>query len=83
MIRTKGLKRRRMTAINPPLLTKRKSFEQWKLETLAWTEITDLSSEKQAIAVALLLPEDHESKIAEKVFGQLELGELKKENGIR
>ena len=83
MIRTNGLKRRRMTeVINPPLLTKRKSYEQWKLETLAWTEVTDLSSEKQALAVALLLPEDHGSKIAEKVFGQLELEELKKEDGI-
>ena len=47
------------TAIDPPLLTKKKSYEQWKLETLAWTEITDVCSEKQAITVALLLPEDH------------------------
>ena len=72
-----------MTAvINPPLLTRKKSYEQWKVETLAWTEITDVSREKQAITVALLLPENHESGIAEKVFGELELKELKKQNGI-
>ena len=72
-----------MTAvINPSLLTKKKSYEQWKIETLAWTEITDVSREKQAITVALLLPEKHECGIAEKVFGELELKELKKENGI-
>ena len=70
------------TVINPPLLTKNKSYEQWKVETLAWTEITDVSREKQAITVALLLPENHEGGIAEKVFGELELKELKKENGI-
>ena len=72
-----------MTAtVDPPLLTKRKSYEQWKLETLAWTEITDVCSEKQTITVALLLPEDHESGIAENVFEQLDLEELKKENRI-
>ena len=72
-----------MTAvINPPLLTKKKSYEQWKVETLAWTETTDVSSVKQAITVALLLPENHECRIAEKVFGELELKELKKESGI-
>ena len=36
------------------------------------------SSEKQAITVAL-----HESGIAEKVFEQLDLEELNKQNGIR
>ena len=75
--------RRRMTAvINPPLLTKKKSYEQWKVETLAWAENTDVSREKQAITVAILLQENHECGIAEKVFGELELKELKKENGI-
>ena len=45
--RSKGLIRRRMTAvINPSLLTKKKPYEQRKVETLAWTEITDVSIEK-------------------------------------
>ena len=70
--------------IDPPLLTKTTSYmyEQWKLETRAWTLITDLSREKQAITVALLLPADHTSKIKEKVFEQLELEELRKESGL-
>ena len=68
--------------IDPPLLTRTTSYEQWKLETRAWTLITDLSREKQAIAVALHLPTDHESKIIEKVFEQLELEELQKESGL-
>ena len=68
--------------IDPPVLTKTTSYVQWKLETRAWTLITDLSREKQAIAVALHLPTDHESKIKEKVFEQLELEELQKESGL-
>ena len=68
--------------IDPPLLTKTTSYEQWKLETRAWTLITDLCREKQAITVALLLPADHTSKIKEKVFEQLELEELRKESGL-
>lgn len=68
--------------MDPPILTKGISYEQWKLETLAWTKITDLSRAKQAVAVALLLPKDHEMRIAEKVFEQLELDRLTVENGI-
>ena len=68
--------------IDPPLLTRTTSYEQWKLETRAWALITDLSRKKQAIAVALHLPADHESKIKEKVFEQLELEELQKESGL-
>ena len=68
--------------IDPPLLTSTASYEQWKLDTRAWALITDLSREKQAIAVALHLPADHESKIKEKVFEQLELEELQKESGL-
>ena len=56
-----------MTAvINPPILTKKKSYEQWKVETLAGTEITDVSREKQAITVALLLPEIMSAKSLKK-----------------
>ena len=57
-------------------------YEQWKLQTKAWTVITDISREKQAIAVALFLPEDHESRIKEKVFQHFQPEELQKESGI-
>ena len=39
--------------IDPPLLKRTTSYEQWKLETKAWTMITGISTEKQAIIVAL------------------------------
>ena len=61
------------TLSNPPSLT-RKSYEQFKQETLAWAHITDISKKNQAIVVALNLPEDDQQKIKEKVFD--EIGDL-------
>ena len=55
-------------------------YELWKKEIEAWATITELSLDKQAIAVALSLPQD--DKIKEKVFGELTLEELRSENGI-
>ena len=70
------------TRINPPVFGKGKNYERFKLELLAWKEITDLSKEKQGIVVALTLPEDDESQIREKVFDQLRLDELKGYDGL-
>ena len=54
------------TEISIPTLTGSTNNELWKLQTQAWTVVTELSKEKQAIAVALNLPEDDERKIKEK-----------------
>ena len=70
------------TEINPPSLIKSKSYELWKIQTLAWSVVTDLSKERQAIAVALRLPEDDKNNIKEKVFGELKLDDLNSENGM-
>ena len=42
--------------------------------------ITDLETGKQAIAVALNLPDNDEHTITEKVFDEIELDNLKNEN---
>ena len=68
------------TKINPPSL-KSKNYELYKQELLAWREITVLEKKKQGVAIALSLPEDHE--IREKVFDQLSLEDLKKEDGLQ
>ena len=68
--------------VNPPTLTMVKTYERFRQGTLAWTEITDLGKEKQAIAIALSLPEEDETKIREKVFDQLQLEDLKGVNGM-
>ena len=68
------------TEISIPRLTGSTNYELWKLQTQAWTVITELSKEKQAVAVALSLPEDDKRKIKEKVFGELDV--LNSENGM-
>ena len=70
------------TKINPPSFNSAKSYERYKQELLAWREITELSKNKQGIAVALSLPEDDENKIKDKVFDQIALDELKDEDGL-
>ena len=70
------------TKINPPSFNSAKSYERYKQELLAWREITELSKNKQGIAVALSLPEDDEYKIKDKVFDQIALDELKDEDGL-
>ena len=70
------------TKINPPTFSKAKSYELYKQEVLAWQEITDLAKEKQGVAIALSLPEDDDSQIREKVFSQVKLDDLKKEDGL-
>ena len=70
------------TEISIPTLTGSTNYELWKLQTQAWTVVTELSKEKQAVAVALNLPEDDKRKLKEKVFGELELDVLNSENGM-
>ena len=48
--------------IGIPTLTESTNYELWKLQTHAWTVVTELSKEKQAVAVALRLPEDDEGE---------------------
>ena len=70
------------TEISIPTLTGSTNYELWKLQTQAWTVVTELSKEKQAVAVALSLSEDDKRRIKEKVFGELELDVLNSENGM-
>ena len=44
--------------ISPPQYSKAKGYERYKLELLAWKEVTDIKKEKQGIVVALSLPEN-------------------------
>ena len=49
--------------LQPPQLTKDKGYERYKNELLAWVRVTEVPGTKQAITVALSLPEDHEKGI--------------------
>lgn len=66
--------------INPPTFSKVKSYERYKQELLAWKTITDVDKKKRGIAIALSFPED--TSIREKVFDELKLEDLNKEEGL-
>ena len=70
------------TKINPPSLEKAKTYEGFKQQVLAWNEITDLSNNKQGIAVALSLPVDDEHQIKDKLFDRIPLDEIKTDFGL-
>lgn len=71
------------TKIEPPKFsTSGKPYERYKQELLAWREVTSLPKNKQAIAIALSLPEQDSSKIREKVFDELSIADLKAESGF-
>ncbi len=67
--------------IQPPDFRK-KSYERYKQELNAWKEVTDMAKKKQGIAVALTLPDDHESGIREIIFDEMDLNELKTDEGL-
>ena len=50
------------------------------LQLLAWLEVTDICKTKQGIVIALSLPKNEEFQIKEKVFSQVSLDDLKKED---
>ena len=69
--------------INPPLFKSEiKSYDRYKQELLAWKEVTEVAATKQAVAVALSLPENDTTRIREKVFDEIPLMDLKAEGGF-
>ena len=69
------------TRIDPPSL-RSKSYELYRHELLAWREVTDLRKDKRGVAIALSLPEEDKNRIREKVFEQIKLDDLKKDDGL-
>lgn len=59
-----------------------KSYERYKIELLAWREITELDKKKQGIAIALSLPENDKNNIREQIFDRLSIDTLKAEDGL-
>ena len=67
----------------PPPGFKGKSYEQYRVELDAWESITDVVKTKQAVTIAFSLPEEHASRIREKVFTELKLENLNKDDGLK
>ena len=70
------------TRINPPTFNKGKNYERFRQQLTAWKEITELSKDKQCIAIALSFPENDESQIRQKGFDQIPLDDLKSDDGL-
>ena len=70
--------------INPPDFRKCKTYERYKQELKAWRIVTEVPKKKQGIAIALSLPSDGDDKtcIREKVFEQIDLEDLEKDEGL-
>ena len=69
------------TRTDPPTLGS-EPYELYKQELLAWREVTDLRKEKQRVVIALSLPKNDKTQIREKVFDQISIDDLKKEDDL-
>ena len=67
----------------PPPSLKGKPYEQYCVELALWECITDVAKTKQGGTVAFSLPEDHKSRIREKVFNEISVDDLNKEEGLK
>lgn len=63
---------------NPPVLDDLENYEQWKEDVLMWKEITDLSENKQALAVHLTLKGQ-----AKEVANQVPTADKKEKDGLK
>ena len=67
--------------INLPVLTATKAYDRYKTELSLWKTITTVPAKKLGPVVALSLPDDHESRIKDKVFEQMTIEELSSDTG--
>ena len=71
------------TKINMPILGKDKPYDRYKFELQLWKSITTMSDNKIAPMIALSLPDDHESKIKDKVFEKMTIEQLSAATGYK
>ena len=69
------------TKINMPILSDSKPYERFKAELSLWKSITTVPANKLGPVIALSLPENHESKIKDKVFDQMDMVKLSSNTG--
>ena len=66
-----------------PLISDKKPYSRWVEKVKAWTELTPITLDKQDLAIALSLPEDDSISIRDKIFNELSLENLKKQDGVK
>ena len=70
------------TKFNLPGMTEKKSYERYRTELFLWKSITSVSESKRGPMVALSLPDDHESRIKDKVFEKMTIEQLSTKTGF-
>ena len=69
------------TKMSMPVLSKSKQYDRYKFELSLWKSITTVPLTKLGPMVALSLPDDHESKIKDKVFEKMTIEQLSSNTG--
>lgn len=68
---------------NPPEFNSvSKPYDRYIEELNAWCVVTDIAKSKQAVAIALSFPENDPSGIRDKVFNELKLESINRDNGV-
>ena len=70
------------TMIKVPIFSKEKSYDVWQVEIKAWQKVTTVEENKQALAIALALPEG--SEVRTRVFEETgPIDELNSADGVK
>ena len=69
------------TKFSMPLLTENKSYDRFKTELALWKSVTTVPISKIGPMIVLALPENHSSKIKDKVLENIDLDSLKCDQG--
>ena len=68
--------------MNSPNVREGMSYELYRKELLAWSEVTDINRNNQGIMVALSLPETDDMPVREKLFNEISVADLKSDDGL-
>ena len=71
-----------MASYKKPPVFGDKAYERYVEELRGWAMVTDLDAKKQAVAVALSFEENDPRQIRDKIFSELKLEDLNKEDGM-
>ena len=69
------------TKFSMPLLTENKSYDRFKTELALWKSVTTVPISKIGPMIVLALPENHSSKIKDKVLENIDLDSLRCDKG--
>ena len=67
----------------PSFVSETKTYEQYKRELNGWALVTSVEKTKQAIVVALSIPDEAEGNIKTKIFAEMDTDQLNADGGMK